>query len=210
MMFRTTSWLVRVAGAVMVYVPVLVAEVAAAELPYTIEWSTQIGTAEGDQCVAVAVDAAGNAYISGSTFGSLSGTNAGSLDAFLAKFDAAGNVLWTRQIGTAHFDSGTSVAVDGAGNAYITGTTGGGLGGPNAGFDGAFLMKFDPSGSQVWSRQIGTTDDDSSVSAAVDGAGNAYISGLTSGHLAGSIGPRTTAGPIGIINASVWPASSPA
>lgn len=45
-------------------------------------------------------DAAGNAYISGVTLGSLEGPNAGSGDAFLTKFDSSGNELWGRQIGS--------------------------------------------------------------------------------------------------------------
>jgi hypothetical protein len=84
----------------------------------------------------------GNAYISGWTYGSLGGPNAGIVDAFLAKYDSSGALLWTRQVGTTSFDSGQSVAVDGLGNAYISGETWGSLGGPNAGSSDAFLVKF--------------------------------------------------------------------
>lgn len=161
------------------------ADAVAAELPLQIEWSAQIGTPESDQSGSVAVDGWGNVYISGLTRGSLGGPNAGSSDAFLTKFNASGHVLWTRQVGTASTDPSRSVAVDGEGNAYITGTTGGSLGGPNAGFRDAFLMKFDPSGNQVWSRQIGTTATDTSNAVAVDAWDNVYISGVTDGSLGG-------------------------
>ncbi len=149
-------------------------------------WSQQIGTSTTDISYSVAVDASGNAYISGYTSGSLGGTSAGYYDAFLAKFDASGNELWSRQIGTSTYDYSRSVAVDASGNAYISGYTGGNLGGPNAGGTDAFLTKFDASGAELWSQQIGTSSSDKSYSVAVDAAGNAYISGYTGGDLGGT------------------------
>ena len=56
------------------------------QLPYEAIWSQQIGTSDQDYGKCVAVDASGNAYISGHTDGSLGGPNAGSWDAFLVKF----------------------------------------------------------------------------------------------------------------------------
>ena len=149
-------------------------------------WSQQIGTGEGDLSHAVAVDASGNAYISGTTGGDLGGANAGGHDAFLTKFDASGNELWSQQIGTASSDYSNSVAVDASGNAYITGHTPGDLGGANAGNDDAFLTKFDTLGNELWSQQIGTANTDNSHSVAVDASGNAYITGYTRGDLGGT------------------------
>jgi hypothetical protein len=148
-------------------------------------WTRQIGTTTWDESYSVAVDGLGNAYISGFTYGSLGGPNAGGYDAFLAKYDSSGALLWTRQIGTTGHDFSYSVAVDGSGSAYISGWTSGSLGGPNAGNYDAFLVKYDSSGSLLWTRQIGTTTDDYSRSVAVDGLGNAYISGYTLGSLGG-------------------------
>jgi len=54
------------------------------------------------------------------------------------------SVEWSQQIGTSSDDRSYSVAVDGSGNAYISGETGGSLGGPNAGSGDAFLVKFSP------------------------------------------------------------------
>jgi hypothetical protein len=92
----------------------------------------------------VTVDAFGNAYISGNTYGSLGGPNAGNDDAFLAKYDSSGNMLWSQQIGTSDSDQSYSVAVDISGNAYISGRTYGSLGGANAGNSDAFLIKYAP------------------------------------------------------------------
>ena len=120
---------------------VLAAPAYAAETPYELAWTRQLGTSSGDISYSVAIDGSGNAYISGYTGGDLGGTNAGLHDAFLAKYDSAGSLLWTRQLGTSSGDYG-SVAIDGSGNVYISGGTGGSLGGPNAGSDDVFLAKY--------------------------------------------------------------------
>ena len=157
----------------------------ATEAPYELQWVSQLGTGNNDSSSSVAIDGSGNAYISGGTGGSLGGTNAGSSDAFLAKYDSSGALLWTRQIGTTDWDWSNSVAVDGYGNAYISGTTGGSIGGQNAGGFDAFLAKYDSSGALLWTRQLGTSDWDISNSVAIDGSGNAYISGWTDGSIGG-------------------------
>jgi hypothetical protein len=155
---------------------------AAAQTPL---WTRQLGTTTSDYGFGVAVDGAGNAYITGGTFGSLGGPNAGSGDAFLARYDGSGGLLWTRQFGTTSDDVGGGVAVDGAGNAYITGATFGSLGGPSAGIYDAYLAKYDASGVLLWTRQLGTTSLDQGIGVAADDAGNAYIAGYTLGSLGG-------------------------
>lgn len=149
-------------------------------------WTKQLGTTTVDYSWSVAVDISGNAYISGDTSGNLGGTNAGSEDAFLAKYNPDGNLLWTRQLGTSGWDRSYSVVVDTSGNAYISGNTDGNLGGTSAGIDDAFLAKYDPSGNRLWAKQLGTTTHDNSRSVAVDNFGNAYISGSTMGDLGGT------------------------
>jgi hypothetical protein len=156
-----------------------------AEDPYQVAWKAQVGTSEWDASLSVAVDASGNAYISGWTSGDLAGPNVGASDAFLTKFDSGGNEVWTTQIGTSDSDQSTSVAVDASGNAYITGWTDGDLGGPNIGGRDAFLSKFDSGGNELWTKQIGTSEWDQSLSVTVDSSGNAYICGATRGDLGG-------------------------
>ncbi len=148
-------------------------------------WSQQIGTSEWDQSMGVTTDNTGNLYIGGSTRGNLGGPDNGDMDVFLTKIDSSGNELWSRQIGTSDLDRGWSVAVDGAGNIFISGDTEGDLGGPNTGNKDAFLAKFDSSGSLLWTQQIGSTQLDQSWTVTVDGSGNAYITGQTRGNLGG-------------------------
>lgn len=150
-------------------------------------WSTQLGTSGSDNSTSVTVDGLGNAYITGQTEGVLSGTSTPTpgFDAYLAKFDATGILQWTEQFGTAQTDRGLGIDLDGSGNVYVTGSTGGTLGNTSAGSDDAYLAKYDSSGNQSWIRQIGSSGSDPSQSVAVDSTGNIFITGYTSGSLAG-------------------------
>ena len=77
--------------------------------------------------MAAVPDASGGLYLMGSTEGSLGGTSAGHQDAWLARFDAAGNQLWIRQFGSSSGDAACGGAPDGAGGVLVTGPTGGDL-----------------------------------------------------------------------------------
>ena len=149
-------------------------------------WTTQFGSSSNDYSNSIAMHASGNVYISGYTHGDLGGPNAGSGDPFLRKFDSGGNEVWTTQIGSSSLDYSWSVAVDASGYAYISGHTYGDIGGPNAGEEDAYLSKFDSSGNEVWTTQIGTSDRDDSKSVALDASGNIYISGTTESNLGGA------------------------
>ena len=167
--------------------------------------STQTSTlpfpCSGPQCVAgLVVDSAGNAYVTGvtgpgfPTTGQIAGacdancqTNGG---AFVAKINASGSALdYASLIGGA---IGSAIAVDSAGNAYVTGavwepadfptvdayqpTFGGG---GTVGLD-AFLLKVNPSGSAlVYSTFLGGSGDDQASGVAVDASGNVIVAGNT-------------------------------
>jgi hypothetical protein len=147
-------------------------------------WTRQFGTDTDDKGWAVAVDGTNNAFICGTTGGTNVGEPIG-LDGFIAKYSDSGALLWARQIGTSTTDTAYSVAVDDAGNAIIGGFTSGSLGGSNVGSHDAYLAKYSASGSLLWTRQIGTSSSDNCQSVAVDGLGNAFMSGRTVGSLGG-------------------------
>jgi hypothetical protein len=159
------------------------------------QWTRQLGTTSSEMGAKVAVDG-GNIYVTGYTMGELDGnTNAGGEDLFLVKYDASGNKLWTRQLGTVSDDQGQGVVVDG-GYIYVTGATKGGLdGNTNAGGEDLFLVKYDASGNKLWTRQLGTASDDQGQGVAVDGGGNIYVTGATRGGLDGN----TNAGDVDLI-----------
>jgi len=109
-----------------------------------LEWIRQLGTHHGDTSFGVSADSLGNVYITGSTLGDLGGTNAGEFtdDVFISKYDDRGTLAWTRQFGTSKNEISWGVSADGLGNVYITGSTGGDLGGTSAGGTDAFVAKF--------------------------------------------------------------------
>ena len=148
-------------------------------------WIRQLGTISNDYAMSVALDGSGGVYLGGYTFGSFVGPNAGSTDAWLARYDSAGNQSWIRQFGTNGSDEAMACTPDGVGGVYVSGSTNGDLGGPNIGHVDAWLARFDSAGTQTWIRQMGTSDSDSAGSVVLIGSGGVYVSGFTEGSLGG-------------------------
>ncbi len=147
-------------------------------------WARQLGTSDIDEAHGVAADGLGNVYISGETWGSLEGPKVGLVpDAFVSKYDAAGSLLWTRQLGTSNWDESYGASADGLGNVYVSGRTRGSLGGANVGWGDAFVSKYDAVGNLLWTQQLGTSEEDRSLAVSADGLGNVYIAGYTEGSL---------------------------
>jgi hypothetical protein len=141
----------------------------------------------------------GNAYVTGTTgssdfpvaVGPDTSFNGGDFDAFVAKVKADGSGLeYCGYIGgSTPFDTGSGIEVDGVGNAYVTGTTGSSdfpvAVGPDTSFNGgildAFVAKVRADGSGLeYSGYIGGSSSDGGSDIAVDGRGNAYVTGGTS------------------------------
>ena len=82
---------------------------------------------EYDVGIGIAVDQDGNAYVTGYfsgssiSFGSITLSNAGKANVFVAKYDQDGNVLWAKGVGGPSYDFGGGIAVDKEGNANVTG-----------------------------------------------------------------------------------------
>ncbi len=148
-------------------------------------WIRQLGSFGFESSFAAAADGSGGVYLSGGTDGILGGPALGYMDAWLARYDSAGNLMWLRQFGTDQPDFANAAAMDGAGGVHVGGSTYGDLGGPNAGADDAWLARYDSAGNQLWARQLGTSANDTAFGASLDGAGGVHISGQTAGSLAG-------------------------
>ena len=140
--------------------------------------------------MSIVTDFAGNIYVTGETQGGMDGnTNAGSGDAFVAKYNSAGERQWqwTKQFGTPKYDCLCGVATDSIGNIYVVGWTEGGLdGNTNAGESDAFAVKFNPAGEKQWTRQFGTPGSDEAIGIVTDAKGNIYVVGDTYGGLDGN------------------------
>ncbi len=173
---------------------------------YTKQWTKQSGTAENDSGDTIAIDSAGNIYIAGTTSGGLDGnTNAGgdtgTSDLFLIKYNSSGVKQWTKQLGSTEDESVSGIVLDSAGNLYITGSTAGGLDG-NANAGGTtgttdlFLIKYNSSGVKQWTKQLGSTEDESVSGLVIDAAVNLYITGSTAGGLDGNTNAGGTTGTV--------------
>lgn len=169
--------------------------------PAVLLYSGFIGGANEEQAWGIAVDAAGNAFVTGGTYAVTTTTNFpevvgpdlthnGGLDAFVAKINPAGTALvYAGFIGGAGSDRGFGIAVDGEGDAFVTGETDSSpatfpkVGGPSLTFNGstdAFVAKINPAGTALdYAGYIGGGDFDVGRGIAVDGAGNAYVTGYT-------------------------------
>ena len=169
----------------------------------------------------VAVDASGNAYIAGTTNSASFPITAGAYqpvlqggcinsicgDVFVAKLDPSGSILlYSTFLGGSGGDYASSIAVDSAGNAYITGATNSTdfpLSNPlQASYGGgpsdAFVAKLPPSGSSlIYSGYLGGAGQDQGTALAVDSSGSAYVVGSTS---SASFAPATAVGSCGAGN----------
>jgi autotransporter-associated beta strand protein len=147
-------------------------------------WTSQFGSAARDEAVALAVDASG-VYVAGLTLGTLPGqASSGFVDAFVRRYDADGNEIWTIQFGTSSADAASGVAVDASG-VYVVGSTDGTFPGQTSlGESDAFVRKYDFAGNELWTRQFGTSDLDSANGIAVDASG-VYVVGDTYGTFPG-------------------------
>ncbi len=173
-------------------------------------YSTYLGGSGDEYGSGIAVDASGSAYVTGLTSGNFPTVNpiqanhgGGGGGAFVTKLNAAGNaLLYSTYLGGIKYDYGSGIAVDGSGNAYVTGeagqlnfpgegarfpTTAGAFQTSNdGGGNDAFVAKLNAAGSAlVYSTLLGGAygtghGGDAGYGIAVDGIGNAYVTGLTS------------------------------
>ena len=167
-------------------VTLLVAAPVRAQTPIYL-WSHAYGDAVEQDITSVASDADGNVIITGNFYGSVSfggGTlpSTGLNDVVLAKYASNGAHLWSKSFGSLANDTGSAVAVDAAGNVFLLAQCfgnvdfGGGLLTISGGSD-IFLVKFDPSGTHIWSKRFGDASLQIGKDIAVDAFGDVAITG---------------------------------
>ncbi len=161
-------------------------------------YSTYLGGSGDDYGRGIALDASGNAYVTGNTYGSFPTTPGayqtafgGTNDAFITKLNVGGSALtYSTYLGGIYGDQGLAIAVDSSGNAYVTGNTSGSFptttGAYQTTFGGAgdaFVTKLNAAGSAVdYSTYLGGSSIDQGSAIAVDSSGNAYVTGYTLGN----------------------------
>ncbi|NBY27007.1 MAG: hypothetical protein EBQ71_07555, partial [Betaproteobacteria bacterium] len=144
-------------------------------------WTKLLGTSGTDYAHALTTGLDGSIYIGGVTTGALDGqTNSGNEDAFLTKYSADGTKAWTKLMGTGGSDEARALTTGLDGSIYASGYTNGALDGQtnSGGFD-AFLTKYSPVGTKVWTRLLGTSGDDYARALTTGLDGSIYVSGYT-------------------------------
>ena len=135
---------------------------------------------------AAVVDANGNVYMTGNATGSFGNQlGQGAQDVYLTKYDSAGNMQWTRLLGSAGSAAATSLALDPTGGVVVAGSTDAKLT-TTAVADGnmdSFVVKYGADGSQLWTTQIQTLNKNQAAAVSVDGSGNVYIGGQVTGPI---------------------------
>lgn len=173
----------------------------------TVQWTTRISGAGGEDGLTIYVDASGNVYASGYydsspvTFFNANGTSFGTRgnsggDVFVVKYNTNGAVQWTTQMTSDGRDDGNDITVDSSGNVYVCGSFTGGttlrcfsadgvrfatL--SRLGTDTGFVVKYNSSGTGQWASRITTAASNSvyAKSIDVDSTGNVYVIGYYSG-----------------------------
>ncbi|MCG8695587.1 MAG: SBBP repeat-containing protein, partial [Minwuiales bacterium] len=141
----------------------------------------------GTTANAVAVDSQGNTYVVGKTSADLDGQiNQSTDDLFLTKYDAAGNVLFSRLLGAEAETSGLAITVDSNDNVIVAGQTRSELEQNVAGLGlDSFVTKFDSTGQEVFTRQIRSSSGDGALAVTVDESDNIFFAGFAAGGIAG-------------------------
>ena len=170
-------------------------------------WAKGAGGTGEDICYSVARDNSGNYYVAGSfsgrvSFGNTTLSSSGYRDIFVGKLNADGNWLWAKKAGGTSNDIASAIAVDSAGNAYITGyfasTTltfiAGAITLSRSGGNDLFVAKISSSGTWQWARKnsSGGTSTDTGNSIAVDADSNVYMTGYFRSNIGFTTATGTT------------------
>jgi len=159
------------------------------------DWAISMAGNSYDACKAITLDNAGNVYATGyfsttvdfdagpGVF-NLSAVNAE--DAYMAKYDPAGKLIWAKTIGDFRYQAGNALTLDANGNIYVTGIFFGttdfdpGPGISNlisAGNEDIFVCKYDNTGNFIWAKKFGGPTNDFCNSIKLDATGNIFING---------------------------------
>ena len=156
-----------------------------------LQWVRRAGGSGADLGVGIAVDNSGNVIVTGefrntADFGAVNLT-AGGTDAFVAKYDPSGTVLWAKKGGGPDNSRGMDVAVDATGNIYAMGQFSNDITfdvlQTNNILNAIYVVKFNAGGSEQWFRKIGGATSNIGYSVDVDAGSNVYVTGDFTGNL---------------------------
>jgi uncharacterized delta-60 repeat protein len=150
-------------------------------------WTKLLGSTSDDVANALTTGLDGSIYVGGWTGGNLDGqTNNGQMDAFLTKYNPDGNKVWTKLLGSTSDVIAQALTTGLDGSIYVSGPTASDLDGQTfSGNRDAFLTKYNPDGSKVWTKLLGAADFDMAYALTTGLDGSIYVSGQTAGNLDG-------------------------
>jgi hypothetical protein len=150
-------------------------------------WISTAGSSGNDEATAIIADNNQNSYVTGCftgtmQFGDISIYSNGDTDIFVAKADVSGNWLWAVAFGGSGPDSGSDIALDGAGNIYVTGyfSETVNIGGTNFSSNGNkdfLVLKLDSNGLPILVSTGGGSLDDDAIAIVPTSNGSAMVSG---------------------------------
>lgn len=173
----------------------------------TYQYANTLGSTSSEEANSLVTDTDGNVYITGKFYGTVDfdpGSGVANLvsngytDAFVAKYDAGGNLIWAHSYGNTAFDEGNNIQVDGAGRVYISGVFS-----KEVDFDAGnnsfkltalthtrsgttfyshdvFILALNSDGSFRWANRYGLPGVDRNTDLTIDRSGNVILSGVCS------------------------------
>lgn len=155
------------------------------------EWIKNLGGSGSDDVRDIVSDISGNIIITGSfenvmTLGTTNLVSSGGSDIYIAKFDLNGNAIWAKQAGSADYDVGNSVTVDGNGDILVTGIYSGTASfgtiilTARGGYD-IFIAKYSSTGTLLWAERAGGQGYDIAEQITTDNLNNVYLTGVFDG-----------------------------
>jgi len=149
-------------------------------------WNTFLGGSAGDVVYGIVVDSSGDIYVTGystGTWGSPVRAYTGGFDAFAAKLNSSGSIIWNTFLGGGGTDFGWAISVDTSMRLYVAGASNASWGSPARAYTGgydAFVARLDAfNGSLAWNTFLGGGADDEGWGIAVDTSANAYAVGYS-------------------------------
>lgn len=151
-------------------------------------WAKREGGPALEIPYAIHVDNKNNIIVAGRfsslsiTFGTTTLLQAGSMDVFIVKYNASGEIMWAKGAGGGTNDEAYALSSDAKGNIYMAGyfSQPANFGSIKLTADGQsdmFLAKYDPEGNIIWAKRAGGKGDDRTTSLKTDALGNSYIAG---------------------------------